>query len=412
MICSALLVSACSGSSDPGVDGSLTTVDDELSEPAPSDVMQDPLEQNDNDDVSEPAPADALPDPLVQNDTEIRFSITVPAIMSDTLQLRLVWGDENFPASWVGDEMWSASAVFPTDTQHSLVVTFSNDNGALILGTFETELRTGTNASETFEIEANQFETVLWDNDNDGVSNIDEQLAGTDPLVDADSLLEIVDFIIINSRSGISVTKDFESRLTDERPFFEEIVREPNFSFQPVEANDDVDIDADGNGTHTYAWDAGSTYYSRTGTRTRSANSISWEGVQGNFNGISFFHNEFINTVTVVDERTREFVEEIEGSLNGDYSKYWQISTRLTGILIEGTSMCEAVAGMGSMTFTSFNPNDADTVRTFSKAIDDQFWRVVTERDGVTSEHFARDLKMIYSDDLGNGLFICDFVDI
>ena len=44
-------------------------------------------------------------------------------------------------------------------------------------------------------------------------------------------------------------------------------------------------------------------------------------------------------------------------------------------------------------------------------AIDDPHWRVVTVRNGVTSELFARGHKMLRSDGPESGLFICEFVD-
>ena len=70
---------------------------------------------------------------------------------------------------------------------------------------------------------------------------------GSNP--DADSLLEVVDFHIINSRPGISITRDYESRLTDERPFFEDVLREADFLTHPVAANDSVSIDCE---RHTF----------------------------------------------------------------------------------------------------------------------------------------------------------------
>jgi len=77
-------------------------------------------------------------------------------------------------AAWVGDEFWTASDELPTDTERLLSVTFSDDNGDITLGSFETDFKTGTNASETVQISANQFDTDRWDDDGDGISNLDE----------------------------------------------------------------------------------------------------------------------------------------------------------------------------------------------------------------------------------------------
>jgi len=445
LLASSLLMAGCSSSSDsPALSendtlasdiDSIATTDQPEADPISSEVSDevivstnDPIEETSepvaptadsvlvetsvNEQNSEPT-TDVVPDPLVQNRTQVDFGITVPAYQSDALQVRLTWGDTDVTAGWVGDELWSTSLDLPTDTENTLFITFSDNDGEIELASYSQNYRTGVNAVEFINIGANQFNSEQFDADGDGVSNLEELIAGSDPTVDEDSLLEIVDFYTINSRFGISVTRDFESRLPDQRPFFEDIVLESGTPQRPITTIDSFDIDAEGNGTHIYSMDAGSSgIISRNGTRTHSLSSISWAGVQGEFNGISGIRSEFTSTVTVVDESTREFVEEIVANLTGDYGKNWETSTRLIGNLIEGSSMCEPVAGMGSTTFTSFRPREADTVTTFSKAIDDLYWRVVLVSDGVTSEFFARELKMVPSNDPENGLFICDFVDI
>ena len=130
-----------------------------------------------------------VPDPLARTTIAVDFAITVPSYVSDSLQVRIVWGDEDIVAGWVGDEFWSASADFSSDTENLLVVTFYDGNGAIVLGRFEQSFKTGTNDSEAFTINADQFDTDQWDDDNDGVSNLDESIAGTDPSGSARVLL-------------------------------------------------------------------------------------------------------------------------------------------------------------------------------------------------------------------------------
>ena len=134
------------------------------------------------DDPEAPDLTPVIPDPMVQNLTVVDFEITVPAYVSDALQVRIAWGDRDFTAAWVGDEFWSASGELPTDRLQPLVVTFYDDNGGIELGTFERDYRTGSNASESVVITADQFDTERWDRDDDGVSNIAELIAGTDAL--------------------------------------------------------------------------------------------------------------------------------------------------------------------------------------------------------------------------------------
>ncbi|MFT6305626.1 MAG: type 1 glutamine amidotransferase [Halioglobus sp.] len=121
-----------------------------------------------------------VPDPLVQNSTVVGFDITVPAYVSDSLQVRLVWGDRDIRAQWVGDEFWSVSEDFPTNTEHLLVVTFYDGIGDVTLASFEQDFITGTSDFEAYTITADQFNTDRWDNDSDGVSNINDSFPGTE----------------------------------------------------------------------------------------------------------------------------------------------------------------------------------------------------------------------------------------
>ena len=148
LLVSALLVSGCSGSSDSNT-GITTT------EPIGSEES---------------------------STTRVTFDITVPVYVSNALQVRVVWGEVDTTAQWNRDELWAASVDYPTNTDNQLIVTFSDGNGAITLGTVERSFTTGTAPSETLQIAADEFDTDRWDNDGDGISNLSESIAGTNPL--------------------------------------------------------------------------------------------------------------------------------------------------------------------------------------------------------------------------------------
>ena len=64
-----------------------------------------------------------------------------------------------------------------------MVITFSDNQGEIILGTIQQVFRTGDSNSSNVEFNASDFDTLSWDDNNDGISNLAELLAGSDPLM-------------------------------------------------------------------------------------------------------------------------------------------------------------------------------------------------------------------------------------
>lgn len=180
-----ILMSGCSDSSDSSSDGTqsppvnIVVAVDEFG--SAGDAGADGTE---SDAGSTQESTQGGSDSLTQNITQVNFEITVPAYVSDELQVRLVWGEKELAAKWDSDELWTASDDFPTNTENPLVVTFYDRNGAITLGSLERTFKTGSNASVTFQIMADDFDAGRWDSDNDGVSNLDELIGGSDPFAD------------------------------------------------------------------------------------------------------------------------------------------------------------------------------------------------------------------------------------
>lgn len=421
LLTSSLLVAGCSSSSEsPALTGN-----------------------NANEQDSVPT-MNVVPDPVVQNRTQVDFGITVPTYQSDALQVRLTWGDTDVTAGWVGDELWSTSLDLPTDIENMLSVTFSDSNGDIVLAYFEQAYRTGINASETYTISSDQFNTESLDADEDGVSNIDELISGTDPLVDEDALLEVRDFVVINY--AITASSNFESRITEERPYTESFDTSlPPVEFHPEIETHSVDISINdfGDGSLFDRFTHGLSGNIRTlrGTRFNGDGSVTWTGTwdffnrQANGNSTSL---DITNTVTYVDSTTRDYTDVVSATRSEFYFRSWQIASNLRGKIIDGSRLCEPVSGNVSMEVrTNATTGSASRIEfistNISKEVDDLYWRVVVEnsiesptetipREG--SEYFTRNLRVVLLDVNANSgvggeervfeeaSFICDLAEL
>lgn len=329
----------------------------------------------------------------------------------------------------MGGQFWSITGEFPTETEQLLTITFYDKNGAVELARYSQEYRVGSNVSETVRIPTDQFDANQFDSDGGGVNNLVELNVGTDPFVDEDSQLEVIDSFALNNAGGqysrISVSQTIESLVLHDRPYIDSyetdccVVFENGYSVKTLFGIFRINTDTDGNGTIEVNTDQTPIGYYPTlsATRINSGSSISWAGEYKSYDGYYGFSENITNTVSVVDDNLRSFVQEVTGRNSGTFRFSWETSANLTERLIEGTSLCEPVAGTFSekrqSNYESPDLSTTTVVTTVSKEIDDPYWRVVTVKsDSDTTEYFARDLHILHDrDDEESDYFTCDFVD-
>lgn len=393
MLTSTLLFAACSSSSDSSIPMNPATVDSNQNNAFP--FMADSSAPSVTIDPIAPS---VTPDPLTPSLTRVNFEITVPAYMSNSLAVDLTWGEQAIPVQWVGDELWSASGDLLSNTDNLLMITFYDENGAITLGNVETRFATGMRSAQTLQVSAEQFDTGVWDTDNDGISNFEESIAGSNPLVDENALLDVresPDFSTI----GIYSLDFYESQIPEQRPYFEHIDEVVDCCATRIFT---IDIDEAGTGTYfrefiqTINFDR--TTNRETGTRTASQNSIAWNGTSYRFNsGAAVGANrEFDYTTTLLDGLQRGLVGSILLSSQGNFNPNDSIfEFSLIGEVIEGTQRCAPVSGTVSREYF----RGGNTFLTATKAPGERYWRV-SSRTG--EEYFVNDIGTT---------FLCAFAD-
>ena len=264
----------------------------------PAGAPEEPISEPDEESEPEPpaqgptTPTDgpSTPDPTTPNRVRLDVQITVPAYVSNQLRVDLFWNERRIQARWVGDEFWTATAELPADEERLLVVEFYDGNGAITLGRFEAPYRTGTNGGQSLAVDAEDFDTASFDDDSDGVSNLDELRAGTDPEVADDpgrpasaDVQDVIGFVSEMDDGSTYFEPQFlelELPVVDREEVFVDDL--PNTSETTVT---EVDFSADGNGTFVERYDffiaSDKDYYRESrGTRVRQGDTVRWSGTE------------------------------------------------------------------------------------------------------------------------------------
>ena len=283
------------------------------------------------------------------------------------------------------------------DTEHPLTVTFYDDNGALVLGIYEVNYRTGFNDAESYQITANQFDTSSWDDDGDGLSNIEELIAGTNPLLDDSDLPELIFTDTVGTgftffEEAVNAAGYYEAELlalTLPIDIHEEVIAD-NEPYHFQSDTRDIDISVDGNGSYSKihfvnpGQDQPSSI-SSIGTRSRQGDTINWSGTQLRYLS-SLGYNHWLETVFETSNTTvgRELIQSNSATRTGKEGPIENVDTILEysyEVVLDLDSMdsehtCAVLHGELSHTLETNLQTDNPILReaTLSRSSSDENW--------------------------------------
>ncbi len=323
---------------------------------------------------------------------EVTVDIIVPAYQSNALQVRVVWGDKDLQAAWVGDEMWTLADNFPVNTEHALTVWFYDNNGGTTLGTAEQTLATDNNSTQIVTVNANDFDTERWDDDSDSVSNLEELRVGTDPF-ESNALTTTPDLqdAYFTPYSGWSASA---------AEYYESNIRELDF---PVDINttDFIDrlpftsettvttiaLSETGNGTYSETYDffiALDMPFNETSVATRSSDktTVSWSGTDS-FYGSNRYYGaaehlfETVNTIkgnTLIQQGNGTLVLKRHASDNTGNTLNYNYNLVLDLDSINDENTCKILYGSSYHSFDNTIDDTGLAESTIVRDVTDEYW--------------------------------------
>jgi len=256
--------------------------------------------------------------------------------------------------------------------------------------------------------------------------NLTEIVDSKDPVVDQGNQLEILNYSVgtfrnyfLSQEQNYVLAQQLEEQLGEKRPFIENINEDSN-----ADRTIAIEIDINGNGTYLDSTWRPSFEERLTGTRTNTGSSLTWEG-RYSLNDRDVGHSgTFRDEVILVNESTRELVQEVSEKRIGTFKDTLETSNRIIGEVVEGTSRCKPIYGMLSTTrgTDSLGGGFGTIKSTITKQIGDQYWKVlvVTTRGEYnfeyvleTREYLVEELFEAVSDSNESlfSTFKCVFVD-
>ncbi len=365
---------------------------------------------------SEENPFEVVDEIEVPEFVQVTFDITAPAFHLDGVSVRNA-RNISAVAERVSDLQWLMSSNLPSAQTYELEFDLIHRNGDVILARADIDVETGINASKTIYISADQFKSDSWDDDGDGVTNLDESLAGSHPLFDETVPpleREHLNVYSINAVSTLArFSRAYEDSIPTDRPYFEhleevipEIYPEENvLGRNGIYTTFTINIDEFGTGSFTNEYFRLEPYTNRhtedeNATRTNTGHSILWEGRDYWFDSSAFRGEDgnFKVETTVVDEQMHRQIGEIDFESIGGGGTSVKFSYSLLGEQISDTE-CKPVAGTiahdGAMPIAD---RWIPTETTISKELSDAYWqvKVLSRAGGALIETYTiKELKWL-----------------
>jgi len=142
--------------------------------------------------TSEPIPSAPSADPLDGSGTAIEFPVQLRSLDPETLRLDVTLNDESFELTGAGRTEgvpWIVSWQVEPDVPIAVSLSWSvpTARGNLVVATFGPSTLPAVNGNAEISVQISDYSIEIYDDDNDGFSNLHERCAASDPF-DSESI--------------------------------------------------------------------------------------------------------------------------------------------------------------------------------------------------------------------------------